>query len=127
MISCDHDDHKGAPRHAINFAFLSDIRDKLTPQTELREVKKTTERMFDEMQGYAEAASFDELSRITAKDALEKFVHGAEAFERPRGLPGCAHGTQGQTGREVYEAYVDESDACNSFSRAEGEKQEQQR
>ena len=92
-------------RHAINFAFLSDIRDKLTPETGLQEVKKTTERMFDEMQGYAEAASFDELSRLTAKDALENFLHGAEAFERPGGgpsggTPGCAHG--GQT-REVYE------------------------
>lgn len=68
--------------HAINFAFLPDIRDKMTPETGLQEVKKTTERMFDEMQGYAEAASFDELSRLTAKDALENFLHGAEAFER---------------------------------------------
>lgn len=68
--------------HAINFAFLSDIKNKLTPETGLQEVKKTTERMFDEMQGYAEAASFDELSRLTAKDALENFLHGAEAFER---------------------------------------------
>ena len=102
-----------APRHAINFAFLSDIRDKLTPETELQEVMRTTDRMFDEMQGYAEAASFDELSRITAKDALEKFVHGAEAFERP-GLPVLTVPRVRLDERCMrrYEAYVDESDAC---------------
>ena len=65
-------------RHAINFAYLSDIKNTLSPEPALEEVRKTTDRMFDEMHGYAEAASFDELSRITVKDALQKFLEGPD-------------------------------------------------
>ena len=39
--------------------------------------------MFTEMRGYAEAASFDELSRITAKDALDKFIQKLDLLDRP--------------------------------------------
>ena len=70
-------------RHAINFAYLSDIKNTISGTTTLQEVQKTSDRMFTEMRGYAEAASFDELSRITAKDALDKFIQKPDLLDRP--------------------------------------------
>ncbi|CAE7490946.1 unnamed protein product [Symbiodinium pilosum] len=66
--------------HAINTAYLQEIHNMVTQQSQadkdslLQSAKAATDAMFVELAGYAQAASADELSRITAKRALDDFL-----------------------------------------------------
>ncbi|CAE7479165.1 unnamed protein product, partial [Symbiodinium natans] len=46
----------------------------------MEEAKELSSQMLTELSGFAQAASFNALSRHTARDALEKFVAGAEVL-----------------------------------------------
>eukprot|EP00439_Symbiodinium_sp_Y106_P016615 s2083_g2.t1 len=78
--------------HAINTAYMQEIHDMVTKQSEAAEeqllqgTESATNAMFSELAGYAQAASFDDLSKITAKRALEDpWALRAWGFEALRG------------------------------------------
>ncbi|CAE7399062.1 unnamed protein product, partial [Symbiodinium natans] len=67
--------------HAINTAYLQEIHTMLTAHTTqeeastlLQRAQSVTDGMFQELAGYADAASFNELSRLTAASALTQFL-----------------------------------------------------
>jgi len=70
--------------HIINTAYMQEIHDMVTKQSQAAEeelvqgTESATDALFSEMAGYAQAASFDELSKITAKGALEEFLESAD-------------------------------------------------
>ncbi|CAE7268597.1 unnamed protein product [Symbiodinium microadriaticum] len=70
--------------HAINTAYMQEIHEMVTKQSEAEEeqllqgTESATDAMFSELAGYAQAASFDEISKITAKRAIEEFLESAD-------------------------------------------------
>lgn len=70
--------------HIINTAYMQEIHDMVTKQSQAAEeelvqgTERATDSMFTELAGYAQAASFDELSKITAKGALQDFLTSAD-------------------------------------------------
>ena len=76
--------------HAINTAYLQEIHTMLTEQGSdqdqealLQNTKILTDSMLQELAGYAEASSFNELSRITATGALTEFLQAPDLPNSP--------------------------------------------
>lgn len=108
--------------HVINVAYLQDIHNMLTgltgPQGEGQLIERAaiaTSKMFEEMQGYAEAASFNDLSRVTARDALETFLATPDLAGAPSNATALAllghlerlHGTLRLAARKQKEQLVE--------------------
>ncbi|CAE7472430.1 unnamed protein product, partial [Symbiodinium sp. CCMP2456] len=66
--------------HVINTAYLKEIHTMLTQSASedesglLQATQASTDAMFAELSGFAQGASFDELSRLTAKEAIDSFL-----------------------------------------------------
>lgn len=67
----------------VSSLYLKEIMSKMKAGDSLlmSTTQAATHSMLQELNGFAEAASFSEVSRVTAQDALEKFVQGADLSE----------------------------------------------